>query len=150
MSRLRLRASVGLVLIVLIVVVVARRTTSLEAAVSACRAADTIIVPVRLVYLKDFMSSSDPEYSLARDSVGLASQSAAKVKLVTKSTVCQDGVNALNILLETPGAVREIWLFALGNGYAIHDPSIPPVPGEPAPLYIFNSQFSYKSTLMVF
>src|SRR5688572_27215670 len=89
MTRRRLRTSFGLVLIALIVVVVARRTTLLEARVSACRSADTVIVPVRLAYLKNFMSSSDSTYRLARDSVGLAAQNAAKVKLETKTAVCQ-------------------------------------------------------------
>ncbi len=150
MTRNRLRTLLVVALIVLILIVVARRTSVRDAAVSACRTADPIVVPSRLAYLKRLMSSPDSVYKLARDSVGLVSQNAAKVKLETKTAACQNGVNALNILLESPGAVRQIWLFGLGNGYAIHDPSIPPEAGEPDPLYIFDSQFSYKSTLMVF
>jgi hypothetical protein len=117
---------------------------------SACRLPDSLIVPARLAYLKHLMSSSDPEYRRARDSVGLAFQRAAAVRLETRGAACQDGVNALNILLESPGKARQIWLFRLGTGYAVHDPDAPSVAGQPEPLYIFSSRFSYISTLMVF
>jgi hypothetical protein len=121
----------------------------LGATTSACRSADTVIVPERLTYLKNFISKADSVYKLPRDSIGLASQNAAKVKLETKSTTCQSGVNALNAILQTPGTSRQIWLFALGSGYAIQDPTIPHEPGQPDPLYFFDSQFVYKGTLMV-
>lgn len=116
---------------------------------SACRPTDDITVPERLAYLKALMSSSVPDYQLVRDSLGLATQNANRVRLVTKASTRQSGVNALNALLQTPGATREIWLFQLGAGYAIHDPSLPSFGGEPAPLFMFNKQFQYLSTLRV-
>jgi hypothetical protein len=125
------------------------RLNSVETATATCRPADTVIVPERLEYLKDFISSADPVYQASRDSVGLAKQAASKVKLVTNAATCQIGINALNGLLQTPGAAREIWLFALGSGYAIHSPGIPSTAGEPDPLFFFDNQFNYLSTLMV-
>ena len=116
---------------------------------SACRPPDTVIVPRRLTYLKDLMSQSDLVYKQPRDSLGFASQNASKVKLETTSAKCQSGVTALNTLLQTPGQAREIWLFALGNGWAIVDPTIPSISGQPDPLYFFGTQFNYKATLFV-
>ena len=114
-----------------------------------CRAPDTVIVPSRLAYLKELMSQSDSGYKEPRDSLGFSSQNANKVKLETNVAKCQSGVNALNAILETPGQTRAIWLFALGNGWAIVDPDIPPVPGQPDPLFFFGTEFNYKGTLFV-
>ena len=116
---------------------------------SACRPSDTVIVPHRLAYLKDLMSQSDLVYKQTRDSLGFASQNPDRVKLETTVGKCQSGVNALNAIYQTPGQAREIWLFALGNGWAIVDPAIPPVPGQPEPLFFFGTQFNYKGTLFV-
>lgn len=96
------------------------------------------------------MSQSDSVYKEPRDSLGFSPQNANKVKLETNVTKCQSGVTGLNTILQTPGQSREIWLFALGNGWAIVDPEIPSVPGQPDPLFFFGTQFTYKGTLYVF
>jgi hypothetical protein len=109
-----------------------------------------VVVPERLAYLRDFISSTEAVYQAPRDSVGVAKQPASKVRLVSTASLCQAGVDALNRLYQTSGAVREIWLFALGSGYAIHDPDIPSSPGQPRRLFFFDIQFRYLGTLMVF
>jgi hypothetical protein len=117
---------------------------------SGCLSADTVIVPTRLAYLKGLMSRSEADYSQVRDSLGLSRQNAEEVRLETDRSRCRSAVTALNAVLNTPGRDREIWLFALGDGWAVVDPDIPPVSGQSDPLFIFGIRFDYKATLYEF
>jgi hypothetical protein len=117
---------------------------------SGCRPADASLVPQRIKYLKQFISSAVPVYKSVRDSVGLGTTTNAP-RLVTVTKGCQNAVAALNTLLGTPGRVRRVWMFEMSPvAYAVEDPGIPAVPGEPAPLFMFTSQLQYKGTLRVF
>jgi hypothetical protein len=77
----------------------------------------------------------------------LAAAALNKASLVTKQATCVAAVNALNALRQEPGVVRQVWVYALGNNYAVEDPAIVIPPGVYRPIYLFSGNFAYKRTL---
>jgi hypothetical protein len=117
---------------------------------SGCAQADTVRVPHRLDYLKQMVSSSDPDHTATRQTLGLAVLSPSKVSLVTKASTCQSGVTAMNTVRQQPGAVRRVWIFALGDGgHAVGDPALDSLAGDGV-MYFFDKSFTHKLTLYGF
>jgi hypothetical protein len=114
---------------------------------SGCRPADAQIVPSRLTYFKDLLTSTVAARKAVRDSLGLAAVSASKVSLVTKASTCVGAVNALNTHRQEPGVTRQVWVYALGTNYAVEDSGIAAASGEYRPIYLFDRNFVYKRTL---
>ena len=115
---------------------------------SGCRSAsaDQVRTSRRLSYLKDLVSSSNPNHVQSRQALGIPSMAAAKVKLVTRQQDCQAAVTAMNTYREEPGTVRQVWVYALGTaGYAVDDPALD-VPSEDRTLDFFGANWSYKLT----
>jgi hypothetical protein len=115
---------------------------------SGCRpaSADQVRTSRRLSYLKDLVSSSNPNHVQSRQALGIPSMSAAKVKLVTRTQDCQSAVTAMNTYREEPGTVRQVWVYALGSaGYAVDDPTLDRL-GEDRTLDFFAPNWGYKLT----
>lgn len=119
-----------------------------QAATSGCRAAsaDQVRTSRRLSYLKDLVSSSDPDHVQSRQTLGIPSMSSAKVKLVTRQQDCLAAVTAMNTYREEPGTVRQVWVYALGTaGYAVDDPVLDRL-GQHRTLDFFGPSWIYKLT----
>lgn len=112
-------------------------------------AANTGRVSARLDYLKQLVSSADPDFVATRQELGLPTMSVSKITLVTRQSTCQSAVTAVNTVREEQGTVRQVWVYALGtSGYALDDPGQDPDVGYgDKSLYFFDRQFGYKVTL---
>jgi len=114
---------------------------------SGCATVDSVHVPNRLNYLQQMVSSSDSDHVATRQALGIPVLTPSKVSLVTKAATCQSGVNAMNTVRQEAGAVRRVWVFALGNeGYAVDDPGLDSLAGGGV-MYFFNRSFAHKLTL---
>lgn len=113
---------------------------------SGCRPADTLYVPRRLSYFRDLLTTTDPARVAVRDSLKLASASASKINLVTKTSTCTSAVTALNTQRQEAGKVRQVWVYSLGNNYAVEDPT-DQSPGQNRLIYLFSNSNVYKRTL---
>jgi hypothetical protein len=51
-------------------------------------------------------------------------------------------------LQREPNTVRQVWVYTLGNDFAVEDPTLAVPPGEYRPIYFFNGSFVYKRTLV--
>ena len=103
--------------------------------------------PAHLNYFKQLLTTTNPARVAVRDSLTLAAAALNKASLVTKQATCVAAVNALNALRQEPGVVRQVWVYALGNNYAVEDPAIVIPPGVYRPIYLFSGNFAYKRTL---
>lgn len=115
--------------------------------------ADTVRVPERLDFLKQLVSSTDSDYVVTRQDLGIGTMNPSKVTLVTKQTTCQSAANALNTVRQEPSTVRQIWVYALGTaGYAVDDPGLDrsDVAYADKVMYFFDRTFTYKQTLSGF
>jgi hypothetical protein len=113
---------------------------------SGCRSADQVRTTARLNFLKDLVSSSDPDHAASRQTLGIPTMNRNKVKLVTRQQDCQAAVNAMNTIRQEPGTVRQVWLYALGTaGYAVDDPELD-VGFADRILIFFGPSFVYKVT----
>lgn len=119
----------------------AARSTS-----SACRPPDDLRTAARLTFLKELVSSSDPDHVASRQDLGITRMSPNKVELVTRQQDCQRAITAMNTVRQEPGTVRQVWLYALGTtGYAIDDPELD-VGFADRILIFFGPSFIYKVT----
>ena len=83
-----------------------------------------------------------------RTAFQLQATTANKVALVTKTSTCASAATALNAVRNTPGVTRQVWVYTLGNNYAVEDPTIPvPAMGE-YPIYFFSNTWVSKPVLM--
>ena len=116
---------------------------------SGCRPPDTVSVPTHLQYLTRFLVCTDSLAVGFRDAFKLQPTTANKIALVTKNATCLAAASALNAIAGTPTAVRQVWVYTLGNNYAVEDPSIAdePDPGE-YPIHFFDRQWRPKPVLM--
>ena len=114
---------------------------------SGCRAADTVVVPEHLTYFKDLLSTNDPARAAVRDSLGLAKTAVSKISLVTTTATCTSAVTALNTRRGEPNTVRQVWVYKLGNDFAVEDPALTVPASEYRPIYLFSGSFVYKRTL---
>jgi len=115
---------------------------------SGCRPADTEKVPAHLDYLMRVVADTDSVSRAVRDSLRLPATSPSKVSLVTRASTCTSAVGALNVVIGTPGMVRQVWVYALGSNYAVEDPSITSDPAGGRPFYLFDSKWKPKPILM--
>ena len=116
---------------------------------SGCLPADTTFVPMHLDYFRKVVSSIAPSDSTTRAKLGIPEASASKVSLVTSRKTCVNAISALNAKLNEPNGVRQVWVFTLGGGdYAVLDPAIEKKDTEWEPVFIFDRQFNFKSSLI--
>jgi hypothetical protein len=114
---------------------------------SGCRPADTDRVPTHLAYFKAKLANTDSAAIKFRNMFLLDAVAANKVTLVTKSTTCVSGATAVNTVRGEPGTNRQVWVYALGNNFAVEDPEIPTPPLGEYPIYFFDKNWVLKSVL---
>ncbi len=144
------RSLANLVVSLLLIACINASSTPAPAAsaTSGCRPPDSFFVQARLDYFRTLLTSSDSAHVAARASFDLSAVSANKVNLVTKQTTCVSAANALNTQRGEAGTSRLVWVYALGNDYAVVDPDIPGAPEESTPIYLFTHNWTYKMTMV--
>jgi hypothetical protein len=83
-----------------------------------------------------------------RTALQLQATNANKVSFVTEGSTCASAATALNTVRGEPGVVRQVWVYALGNNFAVEDPSIPIHSAGTYPIYFFSNNWAAKPILM--
>jgi hypothetical protein len=118
---------------------------------SACWPAAPESVEPHLAYLRDLISGTDSTSAQFREAFELQRASADEVQWVTKPSVCEAAVVAVNEVAGTPGRARRVWVYTLGEAYAVEDPSLAwtePL-GSEYPMYLFDQAWRSKPVLMM-
>ncbi len=115
---------------------------------SGCRAPDSVKVPAHLEYLTSIVVGTDSVALETRAAFQLQATTSNKVALVTRNSTCASAAAALNTVAGTPGVVRQVWVYTLGNNYAVEDPTIPIEPLGEYPIYLFDRNWNPKPVLM--
>ena len=89
---------------------------------------DSVKVPAHLEYLRSLVVETDTVALEMRAAFQLQATTSNKVTLVTRASTCASAAAALNAVAGTPGTVRQVWVYSLGNNYAVEDPTIPVEP----------------------
>jgi hypothetical protein len=76
-----------------------------------------------------------------------ATTPASRATLVTRPSICAAAAEALNALFEEPGVRRQVWVYQLGDDYAVEDPD---AGDERGTLFVFDRRFAYRRTLVGF
>lgn len=117
--------------------------TGTGSAQSNCRAADPLSART-VTDFKNLLSSSDSFDVRIRTSLGIAGTAASKVSYVTTASTCNSAASALNVYSATPGRARSVYVWKLGNFYAVEDPS-DQNPGSYRALVLYTSKWAFKS-----
>ena len=115
----------------------------------ACRTDSTTRVESRLAYLKDLVASSDTERAQMRRTLGIGTAPASRVGLVHDEARCARAVAALNRHRKELHRQRRVWLYDIGSGYALDDPSLD-VLGSDQALHFLDRHFGYRSGVVGF
>jgi hypothetical protein len=118
---------------------------------SACWPAAPESVEPHLAYLRELISGTDSASVQLREAFELRWAAADEVTWITKPSVCAAAVAAVNGVAGTPGRVRQVWVYTLGEAYAVEDPSLAwtePV-GSEYPIYLFDRKWKSKPVLMM-
>ncbi len=110
---------------------------------SSCRAADSLSART-VTDFKNLLSSADSFDVRIRSSLGIAGTNANKVSYVTTASVCNSAGSALNAYSATPGQARRVYVWKLGNFYAVEDPADQNA-GSYRALVLYTSQWVFKS-----
>ena len=103
----------------------------------------------RISYLRDLISSPDSDRIEMRSQIGLALGDPEQVRLVNDVRTCQLAVVAVNVRRETPGLDRSMWVFDLGHGYAVEDPTGHQM-GQRIGIEFFDDDFRFLLTVYAF
>jgi hypothetical protein len=101
---------------------------------------------------RELVSSGESDHVQTRETTKLRRAPAAVVKLLNDPAVCQRAAEALNRVRGEPGQVRELWVFDVGDGYAVDDPSldVTDVDYSDRVMYFFDRDWHYTVTLVGF
>jgi hypothetical protein len=102
-----------------------------------------------MAYLRELISSSNPDRVEMRRQIGLVAASPDAVRSVDDARACQRAVAAVNTRHETPGLERSIWVFHLGDAYAVEDPT-GHQRGERIGIQFFDENFAFLKTVYAF
>lgn len=101
----------------------------------------------RLRYLREMVSSSEPNHAATRRRLTLPRMLPHEVFLANRPGDCEKAVTAINEVRRERGVLRQVWLFDLGkHGYAVDDPRLG-VGFADNVLYFFDPDFKYRTTL---
>lgn len=115
-----------------------------SSAQSSCRPADSL--SARTVRdFKSMLSSTDSFQVRIRTSLGIAGTAASKVSYNTTASICNSAASALNTYSGTPGQARNVYVWKIGNFYAVEDPA-DQNPGSYRALVLYTSKWVFRST----
>jgi len=117
--------------------------TSAGVAQGTCRPADALSART-VTDFKSLLSSSDSFDARIRTSLGIAGTGVNKVSYVTTANTCKSAAAALNVYSATPGRARSVYVWELGNFYAVEDPA-DQEPGSYRALVLYTSTWAFKS-----
>jgi len=112
---------------------------------TVCRPADAVTRRT-IADLAAIVAGTDSAAQASRDSLHLAATSASKVLLVTNEKTCRSARDALNTSWNTPGALRQVYVYQIGKFYGVEDPQIPGN-GEYRGVVIYDGRWRYQSTM---
>lgn len=115
---------------------------------SGCRAGNAESARALRV-LTNLVTTTDSAESAYRTSVGLQSTTSSSVSLATDKKTCQSGATAFNTIGETPGAVRQVFVYKVGTYFAVEDPGFG-TEGEYRSLPTFDRRWAYQGTMLTF
>ncbi len=118
---------------------------------SACQPAAPESVEPHLDYLRALVSAVDSGSVAAREAFELQWAPADEVRWVTKPSVCAAAVAAVNQVAATPGRARRVWVYSIGQAYAVEDPSLEWAEngGSEYPMYLFDRGWRSKPVIMM-
>ena len=111
---------------------------------SSCRPADSLSARTTS-QLKDYVTSSDSFTVRLRNGLGITGTSANKISYNTNSKTCAAAVTALNTHSGTPGRARTVYVWTVGNNFALEDPTDED-PGSYRAVFFFSSKWLFKSS----
>jgi hypothetical protein len=114
---------------------------------AACRSDTVERTQQRLDYLKDLVSSRSSERAEMRRTLGVKQASAASVRLVRDPGLCRRAVAALTRLRQGREPPPGIWVYELGRGYAIDEPSQDRL-GSDRVLYLFDQTLVHHTGVL--
>jgi hypothetical protein len=91
---------------------------------SACQPAAPESVAPHVDYLRTLISAGDSESVAGRKAFELPWAPAREVRWVTTPSLCAAAVVALNAVAGTPGRSRRVWVYQIGQAYAVEDSSL--------------------------
>jgi hypothetical protein len=115
----------------------------------ACRPAQEGHHESRMAYLRELVSSPDPDRVEMRRQIGLVAAAPDVVRSVEDARTCQRAVAAVNTRHETLGLERSIWVFRLADAYAVEDPT-GHRRGERIGIQFFDKDFGFLRTVYAF
>ena len=123
----------------------ATATPSRGGAQSACRAASDTAAVLKS-YLSDLVTTADSSRASLRAKFGLPAIDSTRIIAVTDPRICRKLVDAMNATFRTLGLARQIYVFRVGETYAVQDPTHPV--GEYTPTVVFDGQFHYTGSVL--
>lgn len=115
---------------------------------SVCRPADALTART-VTRLQTLVTSTDAIGKASRDSLRVASTTAANVKLIVDSRTCQKPLGAFNATQGTPTASRLVYVYQIGKVFGVEDPMLEGS-GEYRALRMYDSKWTYLSTMATF
>lgn len=112
---------------------------------TVCRPADAVTSRT-IAELATIVSGTDSAAQASRDSLHLAATLASKVTLVTNEKTCKSARDALNRAWNTPGALRQVYVYQIGQFWSVEDPQISGN-GEYRGVVIYDGRWRYQSTM---
>jgi hypothetical protein len=114
-------------------------------AVSPCRPSDEGALVLRS-YLRELVTTTDPERVALRDDLRLAAMDSTKVVLVTDHEVCRKVAAGINTAFRTPSLVRQLRVFSVGKRLAAQDPGHPS--GEYHPTMVVSARYEFIGSVL--
>jgi hypothetical protein len=94
---------------------------------------------------KNMLSSTDSFQVRLRTSLGIAGTAANKVSYNTTASICNSAASALNTRSGTPGRARNVYVWKIGNFYAVEDPADQSPAFSYRGLILYTSQWVFRS-----
>jgi hypothetical protein len=116
---------------------------------AGCAPVDSVTIDVHRDYLLALAVDGDSLAIAGREAFELERADSSMVVFVSDSALCLAAAAAVNVPAGTPGRSRLVWVYRLGDAFAVEDPSLR---GNPEvyeyPFYLFDSRWKPKPILM--
>jgi hypothetical protein len=113
-----------------------------------CRAPDEVAQRT-LVELRELVTSTDTRKSGYRDSVRIPATTPEQVHLVADEALCREALVAFNKLWQTPGRLRKVAVYKVGERFLVEDPDHGQ-DSEYRGLQVFDMLWRYQATMLTF
>jgi hypothetical protein len=104
-----------------------------------------------LVHLDSLLTETDSVNVSWRSKLGLRAVADSQIALITTRSICQTAVGVVDSLVQHRTPNRKLYVFRLGNQWAVWDPAsgdMTAADGTLRRLILFGAGWAYKSTLV--